>query len=69
MNTSANGDDHSSWRTHIGVEDLDAATTKVIELGRHIDDDAIHAPELGRRAAVNDPAGISSMLMETAPHN
>jgi predicted enzyme related to lactoylglutathione lyase len=69
MNTSANGEDHSSWRAHIGVEDLDAATTKVIELDGHIDDDAIHVPGFGRRAAVNDPAGISFMLIETTPHN
>ncbi len=46
--TSGNGDDHSSWRAHIGVEDLDAATAKAIELGGHIDDDAIHVPGLGR---------------------
>ena len=67
--TSGNGDDHSSWRAHIGVEDLDAATAKAIELGGHIDDDAIHVPGLGRRAAVHDPAGISFMLIETAPLN
>lgn len=69
MGTSANGADQPSWRAHIGVADLDAATTKVIELGGHIDDDAIQVPGMGRRAIVNDPAGISFMLIETTPHN
>jgi len=69
MDTLANGEDHSSWRAHIGVEDLDAATAKVIELGGHISNDAIQVPGLGRRAAVRDPAGISFMLIETHPLN
>jgi len=69
MDTSANGADQPSWRAHIGVTDLDAATTKVIELGGHIENDAIQVPGIGRRAAVRDPAGISFMLIETTPHN
>lgn len=68
MTTSADGENYPSWRAHIGVEDLDVATTRVIELGGYIDDDAFHVPGLGRRAAVNDPAGISFMLIETTPH-
>ena len=69
MGTSANGADHPSWRAHIGVADLDAATAKVIELGGHIANEAIQVPGLGRRAAVRDPADISFMLIETTPHN
>ena len=69
MDTSANSTDQPAWRAHIGVADLDAATTRVIELGGHIDDDAIQVPGMGRRAAVNDPAGISFMLIDTTPHN
>lgn len=68
MATSAMGEVCPSWRAHIGVEDLDAATTRVIDLGGHIDDDALHIHGLGRRAAVKDPIGISFMLIETAPH-
>lgn len=63
--TPANGEGQPSWRAHIGVDDLDAATNRVIELGGHAEDDATHVPRLGRRAAVEDPSGTSFMLIET----
>ena len=69
MDTPANGADQPSWRAHIGVDDLDTATTKVSELGGHVDLEAIQVPGMGRSATVRDPAGISFMLIETTPRN
>lgn len=54
-----------SWRAHVGVIDLDAATTVAANLGGVVGAEASDVPGLGRRVAVKDPNGISLMLIET----
>lgn len=52
------------WRPHVGVSDFDAAIAVAFELGGNVGEDAPDVPGLGRRVAVEDPNGISLMLIE-----
>lgn len=63
--SSAVDDVSPSWRAHVGVSDLDEATTSIVELGGSIEEEANRIPGLGRRAAVRDPLGISFLVVET----
>lgn len=68
--SSEMGEVSPSWRAHIAVTDLDAAMSKVTVLGGFVNEGAVDdIPEIGRRTAVRDPAGIGFTLMELASHD
>jgi predicted enzyme related to lactoylglutathione lyase len=56
-----------SWRPHVGVSNFDATTAAANNLGGVVGVEASNVVGLGRRAAVEDPNGISLMLIETKP--
>lgn len=55
-----------SWRAHIAVRDLEAAMTRVADLGGSAEIDATAIPGAGPRAVVRDPVGVSFILIEQA---
>jgi predicted enzyme related to lactoylglutathione lyase len=55
-----------NWSIYLAVDDLDAATARVGELGGAVEGSVIEAAGVGRMAVTRDPAGAYFMMMEPA---
>lgn len=56
----------SMWLTYVSVDDLEAATAKVKELGGMVAQDITTIPDMGRFAIIIDPSGAAIGLWEAA---
>lgn len=54
----------SAWIAYVDVDDLDAATAKVKELGGTVNQDSTEVPNMGRFAIITDPSGATIGLWE-----
>lgn len=56
----------SAWITYVAVDDIEAATAKVRELGGTVTQDIAEVPNMGRFAIITDPSAATIGLWESA---
>jgi uncharacterized protein len=62
------GDRPSHWMTYVAVDDVDAAASRVAELGGKVVTPPTDIPNVGRFCVINDPAGAPlSLIKLSAP--
>ena len=66
--TAEQGDMPSHWMAYVAVDDVDAAASRVEELGGKIRVPPMDIPNVGRFCVINDPTGAAlSLIKLSAP--
>jgi predicted enzyme related to lactoylglutathione lyase len=55
----------SAWIVYVAVDDVEASTAKVKQLGGTVNQDITEVPNMGRFSIITDPSGATIGLWES----